>query len=595
MTVVTWGDFIDVLTDIKPALLTPGKNTINDIIKWVSNLHWKMQGVNQTEINWIKTWLAALSLRFTGDSKADLLRCVKFLGWVNGTIPSNEIDTQRVCVINNYYWWGNGCHSVEQPSAPPYVPPPGPLIPPGPGFLDDLEYYNDVILYFTNQIGQSIAESAATGQHYWNDVLSANMKPWASWIAVIDAFNLEMTVPLAKIQRNFEAINKRIGNIDKLEGKSIVDAILSVEGGGSEKTDKLVREILGELGLSYNSTTYVVQPYTDGFMDTVNKLVNQWESAGRELGGMNKQALQEELNNTYKIFIGTIDSIKSRLDLIEQEIGITTEQVSGDIERPIDEEIQPLQYLIPASQAWVITALQKAGNIIFDAIQSVTGDLAEAINFMIHHVYDISDEWLAKLKDRLGDIGGSYDLKSDPVFQEVAAVAYAAEKVITELPDWWVSALAISLKQYLTTGGGAPGPAGPQGPSGPPGPMGLPGPIGPPGEPGEGIGLTIEAIDTGLKDRLIIGAAIVTDNVTGVIDYNTEKIGELFTRYDLEVKPIVDFLTVDMQDTLTGIAAAFDTPEALIAFLLDVPEGQESVTFDLMQILITQIMERGLL
>jgi len=131
-------------------------------------------------------------------------------------------------------------------------------------------------------------------------------------------------------------------------------------------------------------------------------------------------------------------------------------------------------------------------------------------------------------------------------------------------------------------------------PKGPPGPMGLPGPIGPPGEPGEGIGLTIEEIDTGLKDRLVIGASIVVDNVTSVIDYNTEKIGELFTRYDLEVKPIVDFLTVDMQDTLTGIAEAFETPEALIAFLLDVPEGQESITFDLMQILISQIMERGL-
>ena len=49
-----------------------------------------------------------------------------------------------------------------------------------------------------------------------------------------------------------------------------------------------------------------------------------------------------------------------------------------------------------------------------------------------------------------------------------------------------------------------------------------------------------------------------------------------------------------MQTTLTGIAEAFETPEALIAFLLDVPEGQENITFDLWQILVTQIMERGL-
>ena len=82
--------------------------------------------------------------------------------------------------------------------------------------------------------------------------------------------------------------------------------------------------------------------------------------------------------------------------------------------------------------------------------------------------------------------------------------------------------------------------------------------------------------------------------MTGVIDYNIEKIGEIFTRYDLEVKPITDFLTADMQESLTGIIAAFDTPEALIAFILDVPEGEEAATYELMQLLIAETMSRGL-
>jgi len=103
MTVVTWGDFIDVLTDIKPALLTPSKNIINKIISWVLTLNWQMQGINQISVNNTKAWIAALSIHFTGESKADIKRCVKFLGWVNGTIPSNEIDTKRVCIINDYY------------------------------------------------------------------------------------------------------------------------------------------------------------------------------------------------------------------------------------------------------------------------------------------------------------------------------------------------------------------------------------------------------------------------------------------------------------------------------------------------------------
>ena len=82
--------------------------------------------------------------------------------------------------------------------------------------------------------------------------------------------------------------------------------------------------------------------------------------------------------------------------------------------------------------------------------------------------------------------------------------------------------------------------------------------------------------------------------MTGVIDYNIQKIGEVFTRYDLEVKPITEFLTADMQISLTEIIAAFDTPEALISFILDVPEGQADVTYELMQLLIAQTMERGL-
>ncbi len=199
-----------------------------------------------------------------------------------------------------------------------------------------------------------------------------------------------------------------------------------------------------------------------------------------------------------------------------------------------------------------------------------------------------------EIKKRLGSVSGTYELAEDELFQETLDLVLKTSQTITELPAWWVQSLAASLESYLTTGDGAPGPAGPSGPGGPPGPMGPAGPQGPAGDPGEGIGFNIEEIDKGLKDKLITGSALTTNYLTGVIDYNIEKIGEIFTRYDLEVKPITDFLTVDMQTTLTGIAEAFETPEALIAFLLDVPEGQENITFELWQILVTQIMERGL-
>jgi len=594
MTVVTWGNFIDVLTDIKPALLKPGKDTINKIISWVLTLNWQMQGINQVQINWFRTWLAGLAQRFTGESKADLLACVKFLGWVNGSIPPYEIKTQRVCEINNWYWWGNACRLTPETKAPPYQPPPGPTPPPGPEFLDDLEWYSEITFKVTEAIGKSIAHGADTRLDYWESVIDYPEWIFAWEVSALEQYSHYLDSTFSNIEQNFKAVMTRIGNIDKLEGKNIVDAILSVEGGGSEKTDTLVSNILGEMGLGYNTTSLDVYPIGGKLTDNLNQIVTQWEAAGKEWGGMNKQALQTELNKTYKLYIGTIDGIRFRLDNIEQEIGLTTEHVSGEIGDYVGEEIKPIEYLIPASQAWVHKQMQDAGNIIFDAVQFVTKKLGDAINYAIHHAVDISDPWLDKLKEKLGDVGGSYDLEADELFQETLELVLKTSSTITELPEWWVSSLAASLEEYLSTGGGAPGPAGPSGPGGPPGPIGPIGPIGPPGEPGEGIGFSIEAIDKGLKERLVTGAAIVTSDVTGVIDYNIEKIGEIFTRYDLEVKPITDFLTTDMQSTLTGIAEAFETPEALIAFLLDVPEGQEDITFDLWQILITQIMERGI-
>jgi len=347
-----------------------------------------------------------------------------------------------------------------------------------------------------------------------------------------------------------------IGDINKLEGKTIIDSLGGATTEPNNETSAALNHLFSFLDLSYSEASKNLTVQSGGVTDNLLDMIDQWETAGKELGGLTTQKMTDILDQAFNIHFSTIRDINKRLDRMEQEIGLTTEEISGEIERPIEEEIKPIQNIIPASQAFVINALTKAGNIIFDAIQSVTSDLANAINYVVHHVVDISDDWLEKLKQRLGSVSGTYDLEADPIFQEVAATAKAAETVITELPSWWVQALAASLEEYLTTGGGAPGPAGPSGPGGPPGPMGPAGPQGPAGEPGEGIGFSIEAIDAGLKDRLNIGQAIVTNNVTGVIDYNIEKIGEIFTRYDLEVKPITDFLTVDMQTTLTGIAEA---------------------------------------
>ena len=594
MTVVTWSDFLNVLQNISSACTKPQKLTISNIIKWVLTLNWQMQGVNQVEVNWAKTWIAALSIRFTGESKADLLACVKFLSWVNGTIPYHEIDTERVCIVNKYYWWNNKCRAYPEPGepAPVPVPPPGPP-PIDPDVFQNIDYALNTLVRWGEFTGKNIADYIEANWDYWYAKLDTDYETGVA-LAALDYFTFLVNMSLATLDYNIGITGDAIGEVSKLEGKTIVEAILAVEGGGSTTTQAQIDKLYSFLEISYREEYDSISRTNDGLMDNLVKIEAQWVDAAGQWGGLTKQDMANVLLETYGIYIGVIENIETRLAHIEQEIGITTEQVSGDIKRPTAEELLPTETRIFASQAWVIEAIIKAAGILIEGTEATTQPLAAAINSILANVVDISDEWLERLKEKLGSVGGTYDLEADKAFQEIASIAKAAETVITELPSWWVQSLAISLQDYLTTGGSAPGPAGPQGPGGPPGPMGPIGPIGPASEEGEGIGFNIEAIDTGLKDRIAFGYAesdtLLTETITRIMR-RAVLVGDYI---DLEVKPITDFLTVDMQSTLTEIAEAFETPEALIAFLLDVPEGQENITFDLWQILVTQIMERGL-
>ena len=147
-----------------------------------------------------------------------------------------------------------------------------------------------------------------------------------------------------------------------------------------------------------------------------------------------------------------------------------------------------------------------------------------------------------------------------------------------------------------------PGEKGEKGEKGDPGMPGLPGAPGAPGLPGEkgeaGIGLfeleeEIDGIDKALHDRINTEGIEYTHNLTDIVDFTIEKIGEINIRLGEDVQPIVDVMTTEMIESITGIVDAFETPEAIIAFLLNVPEGQEVATYELMQILIAHTFEMG--
>lgn len=93
-----------------------------------------------------------------------------------------------------------------------------------------------------------------------------------------------------------------------------------------------------------------------------------------------------------------------------------------------------------------------------------------------------------------------------------------------------------------------------------------------------------------VNDHLIDPEDVVSTVSSIIIADNTMRL------HDLEkgVIPITEFLTDDMRTSLTDIVEAFGTPEALLSYLVNAPEGQEEPMLDLMQLLLTMSFERGL-
>jgi len=597
-----WNDLHLVFWGAYSSMSARNQEICKVFLEWIEDQGKRYAGIDPVVIEWYVKWIESQRDQATGLRRSDLTRSILFLRYLNFKRPADQCYTQVGCQTFGYYWYDNACHKdvkrIPAPPLPPPKPPPPPPEPPepiieDPGIADFLNWDLDLMIYYDENVGREIAGLASYEVDYWNNVLGSNYI-WSDIIAAQEAFVDFINYPLALIEGALSNIGDWIGDLTLLNGKSIVTSIRELQKGVGDEAGAATKALYDFLDMTYLESSNSISYSTVGIMGDLVNMIDQWEDQGNKLGGLAKTDIDQVLTKDYNLYTTTIDSIIRRLNQIEREIGIVTDEVSIDIDEPIHEGGSGFEYFIPASIGWVKDELKRLADATFDAMDIMIDELSEPINALLQNVYDISEPWLAALKTKLGDVGGEYDLKADPLFQEVAASAKVAEDVITELPEWWVSVLAGRIAGYIDTGIGSKGEKGDPGLPGAPGVPGIPGVQGEKGEPGEGVGMAIEDIDSQLKERLVMGAAIVTNNVTGVIDYNIEKIGEVFTRYDLEVKPITDFLTTDMQESLTGIVAAFDTPEALISFILDVPEGQENVTYELMQLLIAETMKRGL-
>ena len=453
--------------------------------------------------------------------------------------------------------------------------------------------YNELLLWFTNDIGLSIAKGAEDRYYYWEDVLGAYW-PWGQMVAGLDAFNFEVNISLLKIQENFRIVQDWIGDVTDLEGKTIVDAILERQGGGEEWVTWATRNLLTELDFYWSEIGGGITPMTNGVFDLIREMSQKYLEAGKELGGVSLQELQDHLSRYYSLNLDTISGIKAEIAALYTRLDAVVEHVGGEIGDIPFEDTYPIDWIIPASVGWVKDWVKNAIFLTVDLIEDITVDLANNLNAVIDIVTLMPDDWIDDLKDKLGGGLSDYELENDPLYQDIRSEVTVLYDEVYLMSDVWVNTLATKLEGFFEWPGNGDGEPGPAGPPGPPGPPGVPGPPGPKGDPGEGSGLTIDQINAELHDKLMAAYEIFSGDLTGVVDWILTKHGQRLDDLDLMVVDHSNFLTTEMQTSLTAMVEKFGTPEALIGFLLDVPEGEEGDMLDLMQILIAMTFERGL-
>lgn len=602
MHVELWGHFKMVLTSVWPLLTDTDKQTCNIVVKWADNQGNHYAGIDQTPIDQTKDWLKGIRDQKTGQIRTDLTNAITFLTRLNKKPLAGYYNTEAACSRFGFYFYDGVCNEhprrIPAPPFPPPKPPPPPVPPEPipPEFLaEDFDLSLTVLHAESQDMIKGIYGKAKNYLDYYDSYLGDAYWEWSWDMAMQQAQNEQMkNNMLDPILAWTSEVRRVIGDVVDLEGISIIDTIKAVQSSGDAVVERKVNFVFDTLGVTLHENNITVITPGDSMLARLKAMVAKWVDQGETFGEMSTEGIAKILEDDFDIVTGTINGILARLSNIEEEFGISIEQVTLDLEKPIYEKGEGIDFLIPVSMLVFKDVIALLVDKIWGALDTIIDTFTTPINFLLQEVYEISDPWLGRLKKKLGDVGGEYDLETDTLYQTLRSEVDVIIDDIYGLPDEWVEVLANRLQGYFSTGIGEKGEKGDPGRPGAQGVQGIPGVKGEPGEPGEGVGLAIDDIDRQLKDRLVQGGAIVTANVTGVIDYNIEKIGELFTRYDLEVKPITEFLTTDMQDTLTMIAESFETPEALIAFLLDVPEGQEDVTYELMQMLVAQIMERGL-
>lgn len=428
---------------------------------------------------------------------------------------------------------------------------------------------------------------------------------------MISFYNDYISAFMAAGYATSEALHEAAGFMSTLRvisdfWKAVFPTIADVIYYFDQPVDAVIGHLSSLLELTYDADNKVFRLIEDGFLFTIDERAEKAISIAMEIEDIIvdeviprltdlEDVLGELDEDTIAALQYIIEHAEEIQDLIEGNIDTIIEAVIVEIEplifslveeatAPFESRIGKLEIAIGQLQWGFFNQILTLFSWFFNREDMMEESVEAAVEQIKLWIEDYVNQELIEIWEALNDLANLIIAMEALTKSEVQAMI---DKAISEI-------------EWPENGNGVPGPPGPPGPMGPmgmTGPVGATGPQGEKGEAGEGefeLYKHIGDIDNALKDRLEHASSFVTYSITSVIDWTIERIGDINIKIDEEVQPLIDILTEEMLESITNIVAAFETPEAIIAFLLDVPEGQEIITYELMQILIANTLEMGM-
>ena len=363
----------------------------------------------------------------------------------------------------------------------------------------------------------------------------------------------------------YDSTNKKI-----IQGEfsmfNVINAVLAAQ---DDYQRTLAVELYGDMGINYNSTSVAIRNLT---LPTIKELDDRLKIQETQVESFSQETLDK--------LLWVADHFESLKALAEDDITYIIGEVQDAVEPTLKSYVNSMIGVYEDRLLTVEALVAQHQFFFFDWLMNILAwllkgmvipydDIAAAIKavgeWFIDEIYAV---WIKDIHVRLDKL-------------EAGVVGTG----LTEAEIRKIIADEIQRAEII---------AGPQGPVGPPGPMGPIGPAGPPGE------VELKIADYIGEINVLMGAAInkeFTDPAYMVSTIASKIIADQVVRLKIVedgMLPIISFLTDDMKTSLTNIVEAFGTPEALLSYLVNAPEGQEEPMLDLMQLLITMTLERGI-